>query len=39
MTDLERQQLEEEFNRKYADKIKRFEEKSFLLQNTQRFHR
>lgn len=32
MTDVERQKLEEEFNRKYAKKIKRIEEKNFLLQ-------
>ena len=39
MTDLERQQLEEEFNRKYAGKIKRFEEKSFLLQKKMEMRR
>lgn len=32
MTDLERKQMEEEFNRKYAKKIKHIEERNFLLQ-------
>lgn len=32
MTDLERKQLEEEFNRKYAKRIKHIEERNFLLQ-------
>ena len=32
MTDLERQKLEEEFNEKYADDIRRMEEKNFIKQ-------
>lgn len=32
MTDLERQKLEEEFNEKYADDIRRMEEKNFIRQ-------
>lgn len=32
MTDLEREEMEKEFNRKYAKKIKRIEERNFLLQ-------
>lgn len=32
MTDLERQKLEEDFNEKYADDIRRMEEKNFIRQ-------
>lgn len=32
MTDLERQKLEKEFNEKYADDIRRMEEKNFIKQ-------
>ena len=32
MTDLERQKLEKEFNEKYADDIRRMEEKNFIRQ-------
>lgn len=32
MTNVEREQLEKEFNKKYAKKIKRIEEKNFVLQ-------